>query len=95
MNADIIEIQLERTSKQIRLYSIGRNQFYQDVRNNLKPAIIKDGKMSFGLKHEREAISAAKAARASPDDIRILVKDLERIRPALLEAWRERIRKAA
>ena len=90
-----IEIQFERISLQMRLRGVGHDKHYRDIRAGDWPKIIKDGRNSNGLKHEREAICAAKAAGANKDEVRALVKELEELRSRLLKAWRERIQNAS
>ena len=73
----------------------GHTQIYSDVASGDLTPQIKNGKASRWLKHEIQALAAARAAGVSKSDQRELVKRLVALRPRIFDYWNGVIHAAA
>lgn len=85
INFDLIA---ERPGAQQRALGIGHDCYYTKIKRKLWPALVKDGRMSYGYRHERELLSAAIATGKSDVEIRDLVSDIEASRPKIFARLR-------
>ena len=59
---ETFELVRERPRAQQWALGIGHACYYEKLKNKLWPSLCKDGRMSYGFKHERELMSAAVGA---------------------------------